>query len=490
MSRWSDNFSSHAYVVRWNELRELLSSVTVIDGSNIAVVQEIARLRKVQKYLDELLTSVDPELVPSVIWNSIDSQLSSLNQEIRNFTASLNIGYLQNANNHIDGLLTIVKPWSSIDSSANVNSLKVAIADYQKTVAEYNQSYLQKGKEILANLTERQRTVEQIEENLKDIQYQINTFCSELFDSTNGELSYKERVWQLVEGMEGDRRKIADFYHEALVGDENNNSIRKKMSDALQVIQNEKEAAQNLKDYVARESKELHEFYLKVFGDDGAPEGADRHGLKKEIDDRISQIDQFHIEQINKYNAQFEEIEGLVPGATSVGLASAFLEMRKSFDQPISMFTRMFYDAIALVVTLSVISMIQSIGSDGITFVHYETIGQFASTLGWKLPIVGAAVWLAVFASKRRSEAQRLQQEYAHKEALAKSYHGFKIQIEALGREDKEMLESLISKAIDSMTDNASKTLDGKHGDKTPLQELVETVAPSLEKIRKSVSGS
>lgn len=317
MSRWSDSFRSHAYVARWNELRDLLSSVAITDESNTGVVQEIARLRKVQKYLDELLTSVDPELVPSVIWNNIDLQLSTLNQEIRNYTANLNIAHLYNANNHVDGLLTIVKPWSSIDSSANINSLKVAIAEYQKTVTEYNQSYLHKGQEILANLSERQRAVEQIEENLKSIQDQISTFSSELFDSANGQLSYEERVRQLVDGMEGDRRKIADFYHEALVGDENNNSIRKKMSDALQAIQNEKETAQNLKDFVARESKELHEFYLKVFGDDGAPEGVDRHGLKKEIDERISQIDQFHIEQVNKFNAQFEEIEGLVPGATS-----------------------------------------------------------------------------------------------------------------------------------------------------------------------------
>jgi hypothetical protein len=51
------------------------------------------------------------------------------------------------------------------------------------------------------------------------------------------------------------------------------------------------------------------------------------------------------------------------------------------------------------------------------------------------------------------------------------------------------MLKTLMTKAVESISDNASKTLDGSHGDKTPLQELVETVVPSLEKIKKSVSN-
>jgi hypothetical protein len=56
-----------------------------------------------------------------------------------------------------------------------------------------------------------------------------------------------------------------------------------------------------------------------------------------------------------------------------------------------------------------------------------------------KLPIYLPVVWLAYYSSKRRGEAQRLKQEYAHKESLAKSYMGYKDQLEELDDENGEM---------------------------------------------------
>ena len=81
---------------------------------------------------------------------------------------------------------------------------------------------------------------------------------------------------------------------------------------------------------------------------------------------------------------------------------------------------------------------------------------------------------MAVFSSKRRSEVQRLQQEYAHKEALAKSYDSYKTQIEQLEKGDQAMLLKLIENSIQTIAHNASETLDGKHGDGTPFQELLK----------------
>lgn len=67
-----------------------------------------------------------------------------------------------------------------------------------------------------------------------------------------------------------------------------------------------------------------------------------------------------------------------------------------------------------------------------------------------------------------------MQQEYAHKEALAKSYQSYKQQIEALKDDNDEMLKGLLTKSIETIAYNVSETLDKKHGDKMPIQELVE----------------
>jgi hypothetical protein len=48
------------------------------------------------------------------------------------------------------------------------------------------------------------------------------------------------------------------------------------------------------------------------------------------------------------------------------------------------------------------------------------------------------------------------------------------------------MLFSLISKAVEAISENSSKTLDGKHGDKTPLHELTAKVIPEFEKLKKT----
>ena len=81
----------------------------------------------------------------------------------------------------------------------------------------------------------------------------------------------------------------------------------------------------------------------------------------------------------------------------------------------------------------------------------------------------------------------RLQQEYAHKEALAKSYQGFKKQIEGLGNDkDDILLKQLLQAAIEGVSFNASGTLDGKHADKVPIiddaEGLVKVIKAALEK--------
>ena len=114
-------------------------------------------------------------------------------------------------------------------------------------------------------------------------------------------------------------------------------------------------------------------------------------------------------------------------------------------------------------------------------------MGDFESTLNsllFKLPLYAPLVWLAIYASKRRSENQRLQQEYAHKEALAKSYVSYKMQIDELKQEDKKLLEKLLDSSIDTVAHNASESLDKKHGDSTPIQETIKMFVEQVVKLK------
>lgn len=91
----------------------------------------------------------------------------------------------------------------------------------------------------------------------------------------------------------------------------------------------------------------------------------------------------------------------------------------------------------------------------------------------YKLPFILPAIWLVLFVSKRRNEAQRLAQEYAHKEALAKSYESYKQQIEKLGKEEQnKLLPILMEHMLKAISLNPAETLDKNHKEEMPLEEV------------------
>jgi predicted membrane chloride channel (bestrophin family) len=101
----------------------------------------------------------------------------------------------------------------------------------------------------------------------------------------------------------------------------------------------------------------------------------------------------------------------------------------------------------------------------------------------FKAPFIAPVIWLALFASTRRNQYARLKQEYAHKEALATSYESYKKQISDLGLASNELQQRLIESAIDAIAFNASTTLDKRHTEKLPLQELMDKL--SFEEVKK-----
>lgn len=105
-----------------------------------------------------------------------------------------------------------------------------------------------------------------------------------------------------------------------------------------------------------------------------------------------------------------------------------------------------------------------------------------------RLPIALPVIWLAVFSATRRSQYERLQQEYAHKEAFASSYESYKKQLQDLGTSTETLQQELIAKAIEAISFNASKTLDGNHTEKLPIMQILDKLnTDDLKKIIESI---
>jgi len=225
---------------------------------------------------------------------------------------------------------------------------------------------------------------------------------------------------------------------------------------------------------------DIESSYDKIFGKTDT-EGIITKGYLQEYDELKSSISTFLAEQSKKFTAQFNEIEGLLPGATSAGLAQAYQLQKESYKNPILVWSIIFISTIVLMIGFGVVLISTQISTPETLTLNYAFISLLKD-----LPFFIPTIWLAGYASKQQSQFKRLQQEYAFKETNAKSFHGHKIQIEELmkeGASDKDLLLQLVTQLVYITSKNPSETLDNKsHEDNSPIFKFAENFIPSFFK--------
>lgn len=480
MSRWNEQSKSHAFRASWDALNASLAQAELSEDSSGDEFQELARLKKVVTYLGMVLDATDPELIPLGKWDELNPQVAACSNEVLDYAANRSVGPLQNANSYADSLLTGIKPFV-VASGRSARALSEAAKEYSDTLVKFFDIYKKEATQALASV--RESRDQSLSGALASSLAMADVLAARV--KILGEDSESGIIVELKDhlaAIESSREKIDELYEILFIGSAEEDSKSRKFEAAVTAVTEESEKAKNLVNGASEIVKGLDSFYEKslgVRGEDGDRKG----GYSADLVDLKGRLVEFEKQQRVKYDALNLQIESLLPGATSAGLASAYREMKDSFAKPISFASGAFYVAIVVLVVGSVLMAVDRVSwQNGIKFQELGDWESVLRSLVYKLPFYGPAVWFAYYASKRRSEYQRLQQEYAHKEALAKSYDSYKKQIQELGQESDEMLVSLLKKAIDAIAHNASQTLDGKHGDKMPLQEAVDRLAELLAK--------
>lgn len=187
----------------------------------------------------------------------------------------------------------------------------------------------------------------------------------------------------------------------------------------------------------------------------------------------ISNFEEQAKESINKHEESYSQlsnkVEGLLPGATSVGLAAAYAAEKNLHTWPYRIWSFVFILSIGGMVLLSKSFIKPSEGGDYILEDFF-----------YKLIIYLPVVWLARFSSKQQSQHKRLAAEYAHKESLSKSYEGYNRAIVDLGAstQQNELRKKLMDAIIEASKVNPSDTLEKKsHNEKPPLSDAIENIA-------------
>ena len=175
---------------------------------------------------------------------------------------------------------------------------------------------------------------------------------------------------------------------------------------------------------------------------------------------------QVSLQALEKRNQELlEKLEGLLPGATSAGLASSYRLQKEIWSGP-----RKFWAATFLLAMVALFSVaFINIGQTGPL-----TPENFLSYFLARLPYLIAPIWLALYAANKHTIAGRLQEEYRHKETTSMSFEGYKRQLEEIQKANQpEMpVTKFCETVIATLAVNPSRVFTERHPSNSPLSAL------------------
>lgn len=481
----------------WKEIESLLKDINV-KGLSTDDRNEIAHSKKVVAYFSGMLDAIDPDFIPMQILINVTSPMTYIKRNLVSYIDSSNISYIKDINNnYLDTLLRDLMPFIFYKGNAG-RVLATALEQYAQVMAEHSKYYLEELQEYSERNKEITEDAENILSDLSKKQEKFDEYNNKLFENDGLE----SKIAGLAADFESKHKEIDKLYQSTF----NKDGLKDELYSYLNDAKEESYEIKDLKKTFSQVLNELKEFHEEIFGtenEDGEIEG----GLKNELETRKKELDDFKKKQQERYNELNKQIESLLPGATSAGLSNAYNAMRKKFSKDVASYGKWFYWALAIlfIVIVSVNLNLNYISS---IFCKTEIITQIEqynndSSIGitlisilkgliYKLPFILPAFWLVMFVSKRRSEAQRLEQEYAHKEALAKSYESYKKQIEKLNEEEQsKLLPILMENMLKAIALNPADTLDKNHKEPTPIEEIVKKkeILEFIEKLKGIVTS-
>lgn len=483
MSRWVQLYEQHAFKTSWVSLLELVAGLQVDDQTVVTTVQELARLQKVLVFVDKILTSTDLELMPQSVWQTSQPQTDACLQQVRTYSSNRNPAHLVKANEHADNLLTYVRPYMVAPIDA-LDAYGGAIRKFSDLLSNYIVAFQIEASKTQSELKSAVEDALNKKATVDDVEVRVKKVDAYFFEGSDGHEPAEKYLKELVSQVEKNHQSVLALHQRLLVGPESLSVDIDKFGEKIGMLHN---SLDSMAAAATSEHKELKQFYDQIYGQLSDDKETREGGLKHEIDTRLTQLGEYEATQKTRHEALFNSIESLLPGAKSAGLATAYKALKDKFDIPIKNYSRAFYGSLTLLLLGGFVVVL-----DGFSLFPFQA--NFLKAGSWeemlrnlltRIPIILPVVWLAIFSATRRSQYERLQQEYAHKEALAASYESYKKQLQDLKIDADAMQKELIGKAIDAIAYNASVTLDGNHAEKSPVAQLLEKL--SVDEIKKLI---
>ena len=389
----------------------------------------------------------------------------------------------------------------------------------------------------------------------KGLSEEIDTFYSNLHDPANdGSKAIIEAIPEAVELIRQAKERSESLesdikaYQEQLLGknegdkdipgikqdvEEKVNQLTELYSRVYEKRGDQPSVAQQIKEFIEQLGQKKSEFEAikktveeyedTLFGKQG-DDGKRKDGIKGEVDGYLTTLSELVKTSTATQDRLREKSERMLQDAATASLAEDSIKQKKSFWWQNAIWAVALFIAIGMLVKAPTMDFSKGLGEHvpktaeeprppvvGDTSSTKEHIlarppavkqtQQEAPAHPWyvlwlmRLPFLGGAIWLGWYAGKQLSQNKRLQQEYAHKENVAKLYYSLKREIEELEKEGDDARLARILKVrvmrvlVNSMGHNPSITLDSKaHNDNGPMQKSYDKAFDSAKGIAEAIA--
>lgn len=199
----------------------------------------------------------------------------------------------------------------------------------------------------------------------------------------------------------------------------------------------------------------------------------------KSAENRVVEYEKKLVDLHKAFTEMHTKIEGLLPNATSAGLASAFRNQQARFRKPQRNWLGAFVVTIILLLCAGLVGLPGF--WPGATQENWDSILRHFVA---RLPIVVPLVWFGIYAGRNYMLALRVEEEYAYKEAVSTAFEGYKREMSSISGAGSGALTPIVSlceSVLRTLSQRPGSIYEGRHDDITPLSPLAKTVVDAAQ---------
>lgn len=237
------------------------------------------------------------------------------------------------------------------------------------------------------------------------------------------------------------------------------------------------------------ELKNEIEFSLKTIESERGKWNASLESTNKTHSDKLNTLyttesqkfDELYKNNNSSYKDLFEKIEKLLPGATSAGLAKGFQDRKHDLLTSKKIWAFILIVSVIALIGFGIYSIVYLGQKDEFSFLLFSS----------RVLVIAGLVIAEEFARRNYNISSRLEEAYANKEIIAKSYDGFKKQMENINirvNEKSEAQISAVSKLVTILLDKLEDEPGEKVFDKEPSKLGVAAFLDNINTPNKEIA--